>query len=90
MELPQETQQRVQRIMDFRQGIVAELANPYLDHGQIKKLIREKTAQQYEMPWSSKTTIGQGSIQNCLKRIGNAVRKDCVQKEEPTAGKAGR
>lgn len=53
--------------MDFRQGIVAELANPYLDHGQIKKLITEKAAMQYEMPWSSKTTISQGSIRKWLE-----------------------
>jgi hypothetical protein len=67
VEPEQESQARVQRIMDFRQSIVAELANPYLDHGQIKKLIQEKAAQRYEMPWSSKSTISQGSIRKWLE-----------------------
>ena len=47
------TRKHAQQIMDFRQSLVAELANPFLDYGQIKKLIAEKAALRYEMPWST-------------------------------------
>jgi len=88
VELPQETQQRVQRIMDFRQSIVAELANPFLDHGQIKKLIREKAAMQYEMPWSSKTTISQGSIRKWLEAYRKFGKEGLRPKGRTDCGKS--
>ena len=88
MELPQETQQRVQRIMDFRQGIVAELANPYLDHGQIKKLIREKANMRYEMPWSKKTTISQGSIRKWLEVYRHSGKEGLRPKGRTDCGKS--
>jgi len=61
------TRKHAQEIMDFRQSIVAELSNPFLDYGQIKKLIGEKASVRYEMPWSSKGTISPGTIRKWLE-----------------------
>jgi hypothetical protein len=35
-------EERRQAVLEFRYGVVAELANPYLDHGALKEAIREK------------------------------------------------
>lgn len=53
-----------QKIMDFRQSIVAELVNPYLDHGESGKLIREKASRHWDMPWSSKITLTEATIKH--------------------------
>ena len=74
--------------MDFRQGIVAELANPYLDHGQIKKLIREKANMRYEMPWSKKTTISQGSIRKWLEVYRHSGKEGLRPKGRTDCGKS--
>lgn len=74
--------------MDFRQSIVAELANPYLDHGQIKRLIQDKAAMQYEMPWSSKTTISQGSIRKWLEVYRHSGKEGLRPKGRTDCGKS--
>ncbi len=88
MESEQESQQRVQQIMDFRQSIVAELANPYLDHGQIKKLIAEKASQHYEMPWSSKSSLSQGTIRKWLEIYRHFGKEGLRPKRRADRGKS--
>ena len=83
-----DSQKRIQQIMDFRQSIVAELANPYLDHGQIKKLIAEKAALHYDMPWSSKTTISQGSIRKWLETYRHSGKDGLQPKGRTDRGKS--
>lgn len=55
-----------QAIMDFRQSIVAELANPYLAHGELKALIKTKAAKHYEIPGSSKQTVTEATVKKWL------------------------
>ena len=88
MEQNPESQKRVHAIMDFRQGIVAELANPYLDHGQLKKLIQEKSAMQYDMPWSRKTTIGGASIRKWLEAYRHSGKEGLRPKGRTDCGKS--
>ena len=57
-----------QAIMDFRQALVAELANPYLDHGERIRLIREKACRQWDMPWSSKDSLTEATIKHWLEQ----------------------
>jgi transposase len=57
-----------QAIMDFRQAMVAELANPYLDHGERIRLIREKAYRQWDMPWSSKASVTEATIKHWLEQ----------------------
>lgn len=57
-----------QEIMDFRQCMVSELSNPYLEHGERTRLIREKAARHWDMPWSSKVTVTEATIRHWLEQ----------------------
>jgi len=83
-----ESQQRVQKIMDFRQSIVAELANPYMDQGNLKKLIREKAAISYEMPWSEKNSISPGTIHKWLESYRHKGKEGLRPKRRSDRGKS--
>ncbi len=68
-------QQRRELIGEFRHSVVAELANPYLNHGELIASIREKAQRTYEIPFSRKTTITEGCIRKWLalyRRYGKA------------------
>lgn len=57
--------------LEFRYGVVAELANPYLEQGALKAAIREKARRTYEIPFSHKTTITEA----CIRKWLHAYRK---------------
>jgi hypothetical protein len=68
-------EQRRQLVAEFRHSVVAELANPYLNHGELISSIREKANRTYEIPFSRKTTITEGCIKKWLalyRRYGKA------------------
>ena len=68
-------EQRRELVAAFRHGVVAELANPYMSHGELKATIKEKAARTYEIPFSKKTTITEGCIKKWLalyRRYGKA------------------
>lgn len=68
-------EQRRERVASFRHGVVAELANPYMSHGELKAAIEEKAKRNYEIPFSRKTTITAGCIKKWLavyRRYGKA------------------
>ena len=55
--------------------MVAELANPYMSHGELKAVIAEKAGRTYEIPFSKKTSITEGCIKKWLalyRRHGEA------------------
>jgi hypothetical protein len=62
-------EQRRQLVAEFRHSVVAELANPYLNHGELISSIREKANRTYEIPFSRKTTITEG----CIKKLARSV-----------------
>jgi len=68
-----ESQREQQReaILAFRLSVVAELANPYLDHGALKEAIRAKARRTYDIPHSRKTTITEA----CIRKWLTAYRK---------------
>lgn len=66
---------RREQVAEFRLSVVAELANPYLNHGELIAAIREKASRTYEVPFSKKTTITEGCIKKWLalyRRYGKA------------------
>lgn len=68
-------EQRRELVAEFRLSVVAELANPYLNHGELIGAIREKASRSYEIPFSRKTTITEGCIKKWLalyRRYGKA------------------
>ncbi|SIR02854.1 hypothetical protein SAMN05920897_12612 [Alkalispirochaeta americana] len=64
-------EERRQAVLEFRYGVVAALANPYLDHGALKEAIREKARRTYDIPYSRKTTI----TESCIRKWLSAYRK---------------
>ena len=52
---------------EFRYGIIADMTNPYLTPAEVKKMIFEKSLKEYDIPFSSKTTITAKTISNWLK-----------------------
>lgn len=57
-----------QQIADFRYSMVAELCNPYLSAEERQQLIMEKTARQYTIPGSVKTTITAETIRAWMRQ----------------------
>ena len=54
------------KICDFRLSIVAELGNPYLSRGKLRKLIREKAGEKYVIPYSDRTNVSESCIRRWL------------------------
>ena len=77
-----------QAIMDFRQSIVAELANPYLDHGERIRLIREKASRTWDMPWTRKTTLTEATIKNWLELYRKQGKEGLRPKKRKDTGSA--
>lgn len=74
--------------MEFRYGIVAELANPYLGHGRLNELIRAKAKREYEIPFSSKTRITEGCIKNWLSRYRKYGKPGLAPKTREDVGRS--
>jgi putative transposase len=55
-------------ICEFRYSLIAELANPHLPKGSIKRMIKEKAKIEYEIPYSTKKTICEATIKKWLYR----------------------
>jgi transposase len=73
-------EERRQAVLQFRYGVVAELANPYLDHGALKEAIREKARRTYDIPHSRKTTITEACIRKWLAVYRKYGREGLMRK----------
>lgn len=73
-------EERRQAVLEFRYGVVAELANPYLDHGALKEAIREKARRTYDIPYSRKTTITEACIRKWLSTYRKYGREGLMPK----------
>lgn len=73
-------EERRQAVLEFRYGVVAELANPYLDHGALKEAIREKARRTYDIPYSRKTTITEACIRKWLSAYRKYGREGLIPK----------
>jgi len=54
-------------IADFRYGIIAELANPYLNREQRRRLLREKSRVLYEVPGRGRKTLTVSCLRKWLR-----------------------
>jgi putative transposase len=62
-------------ITEFRYALVAELANPYLSSVQVSELVRQKAAQEYEIPYIGKRYLSDACIRKWMyafKKHGKA------------------
>jgi len=65
----EEQDRRRGEIGEFRYALIAELTNPYLEHGELKRLIREKAGREYEIPYSQRNHISEECIRDWLKKF---------------------
>jgi len=64
-----EQDRRRREIGEFRYALIAELTNPYLEHGELKRLIGEKARREYEIPYSQRRSISEECIREWLKKF---------------------
>lgn len=64
----EEKVKKVKEIQTFRYGVIAELVNPYLTHGEKISLIKSKASREYHIPYSSRTTISTECIRKWLSK----------------------
>jgi putative transposase len=60
-------EQEASRIADFRYGIIAELANPYLSHEERRRLLYEKARVLYEVPGRGPKTLTVSCLRKWLR-----------------------
>ena len=65
--MSEEGERRAAAIQEFRYGMIAELANPYLAWGEVRRLIKEKAEREHDIPYSKKTSITEACVKNWLK-----------------------
>jgi hypothetical protein len=53
-------------VADFRYSVVADLANPYLDGGKLRQLLREKADRVWEVPDRGRRRLSEGCIRKWL------------------------
>ncbi|HYW96500.1 MAG TPA: DDE-type integrase/transposase/recombinase [Bacteroidales bacterium] len=64
-----EKEKKAREIQEFRFSIISEIANPYLERGEIERLIREKAKRQYVIPYSRRTTLSAACIKKYYLRF---------------------
>jgi transposase InsO family protein len=79
-------EQKHREITEFRYAIVAELANPYLSSAKISDLIRQKTRQEYEIPYSGKRTLSEAVIRKWMYAFKKHGKKGLEPKLRSDAG----
>jgi len=53
-------------ITEFRYALVAELANPYLSTAQVSELVRQKAAQEHQIPYIGKRRLSEAAIRKWM------------------------
>jgi transposase len=62
----EEREIRDQQITDFRYSVVADLANPYLDAGKLRQLLRDKAGREWDVPGGGRRRLSEGCIRKWL------------------------
>jgi transposase InsO family protein len=78
--------QRRREIQEFRHALIAELTNPYLEHGELKRLIREKAHREYEIPYSQRRSISEECIREWLKRFRKYGKEGLLPRKRSDRG----
>lgn len=84
----QDEEKKRHEIVEFRYGIIAELANPYLGHGELQQRIRQKAELTYDIPHSSKDRITESCIKDWLKRFRKYGKQGLMPKQRSDRGKS--
>jgi len=69
-------EEKKKRIAEFRFGVIADLiGHRKLSWGERGRLLEEKASQHWEIPYSSRTRIGEATILDWIRRYERAGRK---------------
>lgn len=82
-----ETEQKLLEIQEFRYSVIAELSNPYLEHGEINALIREKAKREYRIPYSDRKRLSRGCIKKWYLKFKKYGKEGLVTKRRVDLGK---
>jgi transposase InsO family protein len=82
----EEQDRRRREIQEFRYALIAELTNPYLEHGELKRLIREKSRREYEIPYSQRRSISEECIREWLKRFRKYGKEGLLPRKRSDRG----
>jgi transposase len=82
----EQQEQRRREIQEFRYSLIAELTNPYLQHGELKRLIREKATREYEIPYSERKGVSEVRIRDWLKRYRKYGKEGLLPKRRSDSG----
>ena len=77
----EQQEKRRTEIGEFRYALIAELSNPYLEHGELKRLIREKAQREYEIPYSQRKHISAECIRIGLKKFRKYGKQGLLPKK---------
>jgi len=82
----EQREQKTAAIQEFRYGVIAELTNVYLEHGELNRLIKEKAGREYQIPHSTRRTVSEACIRNWLKRYRKYGKEGLVPKKRSDSG----
>ena len=82
----EKAEQRAQQIQEFRYGVIAELTNVYLEHGELNRLIKEKAGREYQIPHSQRTSVTEACIRSWLKRFRKYGKEGLLPKKRSDSG----
>jgi transposase InsO family protein len=82
----EQQEQRRREIQEFRYSLIAELTNPYLQHGELKRLTREKAAREYEIPYSERKSVSEVRIRDWLKKYRKYGKEGLLPKRRSDWG----
>jgi len=74
-------------VTEFRYALVAELANPYLSTSQVSALVRQKAAQEHEVPYLGKRKLSEACIRKWLYAYRKHGRAGLEPKMRSDAGR---
>jgi transposase len=78
---------RQRKVSDFRFGIIADLVYTHADRAELARLIAEKAARVYEIPFSGKTTITASCIRKWLAAFRSRGREALIPKSRKDKGR---
>ena len=82
----EDQEKRRREIQEFRYALIAELTNPYLEHGELKRLIREKAGREHDIPYSQRSSISEECIRGWLKRFRKYGKEGLLPKKRSDWG----
>jgi putative transposase len=82
----EEREKRGQQIAEFRYGLIAELANPYLKPEELRLLLREKASREHDVPNLGRRKLTASCLRKWLAIYRNRGKEGLIPKSRRDAG----